>query len=222
MLSAEDSVWSRREANPTEIISANLYNLIIGLTLLWGFAVNYLMVTNIEVETIMAIPFPAIMIGYFISAFIGIALYTSSDKPIVSFIGYNLVVLPIGVLLIPILSQYDEMIIQKALSATGAVTATMMMLGAAHPAFFLSLGRVLFLSLFLAILFELGMIFFGAGVPSIMDWVVAVIFCGYIGYDWARANVIPKTVDNAIDSAASLYLDIINLFIRILSILGRR
>ena len=37
---------------------------------------------------------------------------------------------------------------------------------------------------------------------------MALIFSGYIGYDWARANAILKTLDNAIDSAAALYLDI--------------
>jgi FtsH-binding integral membrane protein len=222
MLTTEDSVWTRTEANPNDIISARLYNLIIGLTLLWGFGVNYFMVQTIPIETVMAIPYMALIIGYFVSAFIGITLYTSSDKPLVSFIGYNMVVIPIGILLVPILYQYDQFIIQRALAATGAVTATMMMLGAAHPAFFLSLGRVLGLALILAILFELGMMFFGGGAPQFMDWIVAIIFCGYIGYDWARANMIPKTVDNAIDSAASLYLDIINLFLRILSILGRR
>ena len=57
---------------------------------------------------------------------------------------------------------------------------------------------------------------------GILDWAVVAIFCGYIGYDWGRANSIPKTVDNAIDSAASLYMDIINLFLRILRIMGRR
>jgi FtsH-binding integral membrane protein len=57
---------------------------------------------------------------------------------------------------------------------------------------------------------------------SIIDWIVVIIFCGYIGYDWARANNIPKTFDNAVDSAAALYIDMINLFVRILRILGRR
>jgi len=51
---------------------------------------------------------------------------------------------------------------------------------------------------------------------------VVVIFCGYVGVDWGRANQVPKTVDNAVDSAAALYMDIINLFLRILRILGRR
>jgi len=55
-----------------------------------------------------------------------------------------------------------------------------------------------------------------------LDWVVVLIFCGYIGYDWGRANSIPKTLDNAVDSAAALYMDIINLFLRILRIMGRK
>lgn len=54
-----------------------------------------------------------------------------------------------------------------------------------------------------------------------MDWIVAVIFCGYIGYDWEKANRMPKPVDNAVDGAAAIYMDIINLFMRILRIFGR-
>jgi FtsH-binding integral membrane protein len=222
MITSEDSIWDRREANPSEIISDRLYNIMIGLTLLWGFAVNYLMVQNIPLATVMSVPYWVLIVGYFISAFTGMMIYTRSDKPLFSFLGYNLVVIPIGILLVPILSQFDSNLIQRALAATGAVTTTMMMLGGAYPKFFLSMGRVLGLALILAILFEVGMMFFGGGSPNFMDWVIAIIFCGYIGFDWARANMIPKTLDNAIDSAAALYLDIINLFLRILSILSRR
>ena len=32
----------------------------------------------------------------------------------------------------------------------------------------------------------------------------------------------PKTLDNAVDSALDIYLDVINLFLRILRILGSR
>ena len=34
--------------------------------------------------------------------------------------------------------------------------------------------------------------------------------------DWAKAQEKPKTLDNAVDSAVDLYLDIINLFVRLL------
>ena len=53
--------------------------------------------------------------------------------------------------------------------------------------------------------------------PRWWDWVVALIFCGYIGYDWVEAQNKYKTLDNAVDSAMDLYLDIINLFVRLLS-----
>jgi FtsH-binding integral membrane protein len=51
---------------------------------------------------------------------------------------------------------------------------------------------------------------------------VALIFCGYIGLDWHRAQQFPKTLNNAVDSAADIYLDVVNLFVRILSITGKR
>ncbi|MBO7709254.1 MAG: US12 family protein, partial [Lachnospiraceae bacterium] len=88
--------------------------------------------------------------------------------------------------------------------------------------FFLSIGRVLIFALIGSIVIELigGLLLH---LPlGIMDYVVVVIFAGYIGYDWARAQAYPKTLDNAIDSAADIYVDIINIFIRILSIIGKK
>ena len=78
------------------------------------------------------------------------------------------------------------------------------------------------IALLLVIVWELLEIFVFGGDRELIDWIVVVIFCGYIGLDWGRANQIPKTMDNAVDSAAALYMDIINLFLRILRILGRR
>ena len=48
-----------------------------------------------------------------------------------------------------------------------------------------------------------------------------MLFRSYIGYDWARANTCARTVNNAIDLSASLCLDIVNLFLRILQIMNR-
>ena len=60
------------------------------------------------------------------------------------------------------------------------------------------------------------MMFVGIVTPQWWDWLVALLFCGYIGYDWAKAQEKRKTLDNAVDSAVDLYLDIINLFVRLL------
>ena len=68
---------------------------------------------------------------------------------------------------------------------------------------------------------ELVLMLFGMH-PNIFDWIYCLIFCGYVGYDWAVAQSYPPTVDHAIDSAADIYVDVVNLFLRILSLMGRR
>ena len=55
---------------------------------------------------------------------------------------------------------------------------------------------------------------------QVTDWIAAGLFSLYIGYDIYRSQQYPKTLDNAVDSALDIYMDIANLFMRILSILG--
>ncbi|WP_076420911.1 Bax inhibitor-1 family protein [Colwellia sp. UCD-KL20] len=205
-----------------KIISANAYNIVIGLTLIWGFTINWFMVMNITPESIASVNPIIFFVGYFASCFFGIYLFNKSDNPAVSFIGYNFVVVPFGLIINLVVSQYNPDIVQEAIRVTGLVTFVMMLLGSMYPAFFNKIIGGLTVALISVIIVELVMVFIFNTHHGILDWAVAIIFCGYIGYDWARANAIPKTYDNAIDSAAALYMDIINLFLRILRILGRR
>ena len=214
-------VFNRTHTND-KIISGSTYNFVIGLTLIWGFAINWLMVLNISVESISSINPIIFFIGYFASCFFGIYLFKKSDKPIVSFIGYNFVVVPFGLIINLVVSQYNPDIVQEAIRVTGMVTFVMMLLGSMYPEFFNKIAGGLTIALICVIVVELIEIFIFDTHHGILDWIVALIFCGYIGYDWARANAIPKTFDNAVDSAAALYMDIINLFLRILRILGRK
>ncbi|MCI2285173.1 Bax inhibitor-1 family protein [Colwellia sp. MSW7] len=217
----EVDVFNRTETND-EIINDSIYNLVIGLTLLWGFALNWLMVLNISVESLSNINPIVFFIGYFASCFLGIYLFRKSDSPMVSFIGYNFVVVPFGLIINLVVSQYNPDIVLEAIRVTGMVTFVMMLLGSMYPAFFNKIAGALTIALLCVIVVELVEIFIFNTHHGILDWIVAIIFCGYIGYDWARANAIPKTYDNAVDSAAALYMDIINLFLRILRILGRK
>lgn len=217
----EVNVFQRIETTDA-IVTPAVYNLIIGLTLAWGFGVNWLMVTHIDPQAIASVNPILFFIGYFASCFFGIYLFNKSDKPLVSFIGYNFVVVPFGLIINLVVSQFDNALVAEAIRITGLVTIGMMCLGSMFPAFFRKISGALTIALLLVIVVELIEVFVFKTHHGIIDWIVALIFCGYIGYDWGRANQIPKTVDNAIDSAAALYIDIINLFLRILRILGRR
>jgi FtsH-binding integral membrane protein len=219
----ENNIFNRTERDSHgSRISSNVYNLVIGLVLCWGFGVNWLMVRTIPVETIMSVNIWVLLIGYFASCFFGIYLFTKSDVPIVSFIGYNFVVVPFGLIINIVVSQYEPDLVLSAIRVTGLVTGGMMVLGSLFPAFFQKIHGALTVALVCVIIVEMVEVFILKIHHGIIDWIVVLIFCGYIGYDWGRANRIPKTVDNAIDSAAALYMDIINLFLRILRIMGRR
>jgi FtsH-binding integral membrane protein len=113
-------------------------------------------------------------------------------------------------------------VVTKAMTLTGMVTATMMLLALIKPSFFLGLGRTLFFALIIGIVAEIVATWLLGYRGALFDWLFVILFSGYIGYDVAKSQAYPKTLDNAVDSALDIYLDIINLFIRLLSILGRR
>ncbi len=212
-----DSVFGR---TGDDTISARAYNFVIGSVLCWGFLANYFMIKTIPSESVMAINVWLLIIGYFACCMTGYAICYSSDNPLVSFFGYNMIVVPVGIIIIPFVQHQDPEIIHRSIVATGGTTFIMMMLGSMYPEFFKKISGALFVALVSAVIVELGMIFILGHSATFMDWIVVLIFCGYIGYDWGRAQQIPKTIDNAVDSAATLYLDIINLFVRIASIMG--
>lgn len=220
----EQGVFDRTtiEDGSTELSGGN-YNLVMGLVLCYGFLINWLMVKFVPVASIVASMGMLIFIlAYFGMCFLGIYLFKKSSNPAVSFLGYNLVVVPFGFIINLVVMRYDPALVVEAMKITGLVTATMMVLGTLFPNFFKKIAPALTISLLLVIIWELVDVFIFKTFHGIIDWIVVLIFCGYIGYDWGRANQIPKTLDNAIDSAAALYMDIINLFLRILRILGRR
>ena len=219
----DNGVFKRTEHNSHGgRISGNMYNLLIGLVLCWGFLVNWWMVRNIPVSSITNVSPLVFFLGYFVCCFAGIMIFTKSNSPAISFLGYNLVVIPFGFIINLVVAQYDPELVLSAIKVTGFVTLVMMLLGTLFPAFFKRIVGALTIALIAVIIVELVAIFIFKTHPEIIDWIVVVIFCGYIGYDWGRANSIPYTVDNAVDSAAALYMDIINLFLRILRIMGRR
>jgi len=210
------------ETSAGERIEVRTYNLIIGLTLLWGFLVNWIIVASVPYESVASIRPLYFFRGCFVSVIVGVSLFNRATHPALSFVGYNLVVIPFGFILNLLIHRYNPAIVLDAIRITALVTLGMMVLGSLFPRFFQRIYRTLGLALLIVIGVRLIEIFVFHTEYGIIDWAIVLIFCGYIGYDWGRANRIPKTVDNAIGSAAALYIDIVNLFARILRIRGRR
>lgn len=204
-----------------QILSDRTYNLIIGAVIFWGFFVNAFIIV-FYTDVFLYMDPMVLLVGYFICAIVGIIINKASHNPVISFIGYNLLVVPLGAVLSVILTGYDGVSVFNTVVVTGAVTAIMLILSILYPQVFLNMGTTLFVALAAVIIMELICNLFFHTDPTFFDWAAALIFCGYIGYDWARAQQYQRTVDNAIDSAFDIYLDIINLFLRLLRLFGKR
>lgn len=202
-----------------DTLSPRMYNLVIGACITYGFIVNAIIVATCS-DFFTAMNTTVFIIGYLVVGILGIVL-TVSDSPLISFIGYNLVVLPLGALLSVCLPQHSVIHVFEAILITAIIFVVMTCLATAFPNIFAKLGRGLFISLVVLVVVELVSIFIFGFFGTIFNWISAAIFTLYIGYDWHVAQSFPKTLDNAIDSACDLYIDLVNLVIDILHIIDR-
>jgi FtsH-binding integral membrane protein len=144
-----------------------------------------------------------------------------SDNFGISFIGYNMITIPFGLILGPVINQYAPDVVQNAVLLTAMITGIMGFAGISYPKFFRSIGSALFVALIGLVVVRLIAIFVPALYSfGIIDYVAAGIFSLYIGYDMFRATEATRSVGSALKIAVSLYLDIINLFMSLLSIFG--
>ena len=112
-----------------------------------------------------------------------------------------------------------------AMGAGAYFTSTMAFvfgaLGVTFPKFFQRVYGIGFGILLATILVEIVLMFMGVS-QTITDLIVIVVFAGFIGYDTYVATTVPPTLPNAVLMASNLFVDIINVFLRILNILARR
>lgn len=194
------------------------YNGVIGAVLIEGLLLSALLAKMLGGIFSLLSPL-ALVIGYLIICIIGIIITHRSDRPLISFFGYNLVVVPTGILLSVLLRGVKTDLIIHALLITAGVVLVMIGAAQLRPRIFLKMGRALGVALIAVIIIEIIAAFAGWFKAGWWDAIVAALFALYIGYDWAKAQSNELTLDGAIDSCLDLYLDIVNLFIRILSAL---
>ena len=165
------SVFTRTSSSG-KLLSPAVYNLMIGVTLLWGFLGNFFIVKNVPVESILAVGRTTLIIGFMVCALAGAWIFNRSDNPAVSFFGYNLVVLPFGLLLNFLINfvyagpRFDGLVLE-AIQTTGFVTLVMMILGSMFPRYFQKIIGALTIALIAVLAVEIGgYLFFGWSAKS--------------------------------------------------------
>ena len=147
-------------------------------------------------------------------------MLTRYKAVLVKFVGYNMIVIPCGITLSTIISDYagrSDLVLQ-ALIITTMITFCMITLSCIFPKFFVGIGKMLFVALVGVVIAYVVCYFVGLN-TGIITWISAIIFSLYIGYDFVSAQQAKHTVANAIIYGADIYLDLVNLFVEILRIL---
>jgi len=212
-------VWERTGKDQ---LNKRVYALLIGVFFIW----TLLMVVGGVRLSYGWGPYLIYSIFAFIGAIIGIVIYSGSDKPLTSFLGVTVLSGSLGLSIGPILAYYSSESLIKALVMTLGVTLVMSLFGILLPNVIKGAGGILFviLSLLLVGYFaQFILVLFGVSAYLMpLDYIAAGLFSLYIWYDWAKAISLPATVDNAIDAAGALIVDVVNLFLALLRIFGRR
>ena len=216
---------ARLEASvdPNAIISDRAYNAVMLGVVVWGLLVNLVLCACVG-DVYRYISPGVFLIIYLVCVFGGIMLAGRSSNPAVSFLGYNLVVVPLGLVISTLVWEYgglDSQVVRDAFMYTLISTLGMLGIEMMFPSFFDRLGGALLGCLIALVVCELVLLLLR--IPqNVTDWIASAMFSLYVAYDVHRSQQFPKTLDNAVDCALDIYLDIANLFIRLLRIMSRK
>ena len=149
----------------------------------------------------------------------------SSGMVTLLFFGYSMIT---GLTFSVIFAAFELTTIAYALFATSAFFGILAYIGYKTEKDLSSLGTILMAALIVALILTLVNFFIGSdGLDIILDWAILGIFAGLTAYDMNKVKMMSETYGYdqekvAIYGAMQLYLDFINMFLRILEIFGDR
>lgn len=215
-----------QERAQVRLLDQRVYNLVLTALVFGGFLVMGLCsMLFSDVQFLLAVGDHAtrIMFGCLLGSIVAIVMMSmarKSQRVALSLVGYLLFVGTFGFTTSIALLSYSAQTISTAFLATAGITMVFGCLGVAFPNFFQRISGVLGGALLALIVVQLLMMFLG--VPqTFLDIAVIVVFCGFIAHDFYVAATDVPTLANAAFNASQLFLDILNVFLRVLSIFGR-
>jgi uncharacterized protein len=230
-MTISSSIWERVG---TDSISRNLFILLYGFFTLAGFALTAIAAfyaqrwMSVEalrnLSSTQEIYFLLLVLLIFAIELAGIYLVRNSEELGLALIGYGLMAGSGGLLLGPLVELYTPASLVKVLFVVGLTVAVLMVIAAATADSLTEWPSILSQGLLVLLIGHFGIPLLALLVPnfpvhsalSCWEWTGVLIFSACFIYDMNKAMSLPATAGNAIRAALSLYLDIINIFYRIL------
>lgn len=224
----ESPIYTEEAHGPApRLISRRMYNLVLTGLVVLSFAVMGAcsqMTSTLDFWLFVGrnpMMFTLLTLAGSIGGIITMSIGRARESLTLGMIGYTLFTLTFGFTTSMTLSMYSMESISAAFTATAGIMIVFGLAGIAFPRFFERIVPVCCLGLLAVIVVEFALMLFGIQ-QTMTDIVVILLFCGFIGYDVHRAATAVPTLTNAVWYAIELYLDIINVFLRLLAIFGRR
>lgn len=190
------------------------YNIIIGIMLFWGLFINTIM-SMFSQDIFCNLNPTTFSIIFLVVASTGLIISKLSNNTIIKFIGYNLLVFPIGIELSIQLKDYHISFIIAVLAITIIVTIVMFIISQANSKIFSSIQNTMYY-------FSISGILILTGFNIVSKWwilCIILLFCGYIGCSWNYLQSKDKLLKNVINSVVSLYINIVILELLIFNIM---
>ncbi len=208
-------------------MSARMFNLTVSGLIFIGFCVMALgsyATSTLAFYKLFASSGLGLILGMFAGSIAGLIMMSVAagrQSAGLSIAGFALFVSSFGLTASIGLAMYDLPTINTAFAATAGITLVFGTLGMLFPSFFSKAMGVVTGCLFGVIIVELVLMFMG--VPqTVLDYAVVAIFAFFIAFDTYKATQVEPTLPNAVLAASNLFVDIVNVFLRILDIIGRK
>ena len=201
-------------------ISRQKYNIILSLFILYGFVANVIECLLFK-DLFLTINPIFLIVVYILLGITGCVIANRAKTAVGTFIGYNMLVLPLGALLsnaVYYALETSPDAVLYAFVGTIIITAIMLLLSILNPQIFLKLGKLVFWVLIAVLITELILMFVLGEYLVLFSYIMVAIMGFFIAYDFALANRVRPTIKNAVVFALNLYLDIINIFLNLLDI----
>lgn len=210
--------------NETEVYPKLFTWLSIGLLI--SFITGYVLSINeVLMMNVLAIGiFPILIIELGIALVMGLRI--AKMKPLTTKICYIIYCFTTGLTLSAIFVMYEMTSIIMIFAIAALIFGVMAVFGYTTKKDLSKMGTILFFGLIGVIICSVVNIFIGSSTLQLGIAVLAIlVFIFYIAYDMKKVKYLLGTIGEekaAVYGAFQLYLDFINLFIRLLQIFGKR
>lgn len=167
-----------------------------------------------------------ILLLLFVLSMGGVVIANVANSIPVKLFGYAVMTGAMGMFLGPFVALYTTASVFKIFGLTSVVVAVCGTIGVIYPKSLESYGMYLFGALVVLLVCYFGVIILSAmgiavaGALTVLDVIGVIIFSALTIYDFNQAMHVERNVNNAINSGINIYLDFVNIFIRLLSLLG--